>query len=67
VFNKSFAKKDALHCKTQKLIALFSADLLARKIVKNPQLYDETTTYHIITAVEKIRSLYYDEFKEYGL
>ena len=65
--NKSFGEKNKIHCKTQKLIALFAADLQAKKISKNPDLYDELTTYYTIEAIEKIKKLYYDEFKGYGL
>lgn len=65
--NKSFGEKNKIHCKTQKLIALFAADLQARKIAKNPELYDELTTYYTIGAIQKIKELYYDEFKEYGI
>ena len=65
--NKSFGEKNKIHCKMQKLIALFAADLQAKKISKNPDLYDELTTYYTIEAIKKIKELYYDEFKEYGL
>lgn len=65
--NKAFGKKNKIHCRTQKLITLFAADLLAKKISKNPDLYDESRTYFIINAIKRIKELYYDEFKEYGI
>lgn len=65
--NGSFGKKNKIHCKTQKLITLFAADLLAKKISKNPCLYDECTTYFTIEVIEKVKELYYKEFIEYDL
>ena len=51
----------------QKLIALFTADLHAKRIVKNSALYDKDIVYPMINAIEKIRSLYLQEFREYLL
>lgn len=65
--NKAFGVKNEIHCRTQKLIALFAAELQARKIIKNPKRYDSRTTYYTIKAIEEIKNLYYDEFKIYGL
>lgn len=65
--NKSFQKRDKRRCKIQKLTALFVADLQAKKIIKNPKLYDDNTTYYTIEAIKKIRSLYLHEFQEFGL
>ena len=65
--NKAFGVKNQIHCRTQKLISLFAAELQARKIIKNPNLYDSRTTYYTIKAIEEIKDLYYDEFKMYGL
>lgn len=65
--NKAFGVKNAIHCRTQKLVALFAAELQARKIIKNSKLYDSHTTYYMIKAIEEIKNLYYDEFKMYGL
>lgn len=63
--SKSFKQRDKSHCKIQKLIALFVADLQAKRIVKNPKGYDDTKLYYTIEAIKNIRSLYLDEFKEY--
>lgn len=65
--NKTFKTRDKSRCKIQKLIALFAADLQAKKIVKNPKAYDDNTLYYTIEAIKKIRSLYLDEFREFGL
>lgn len=62
--NGSFKIRDKRRCRIQKLIALFVADLQAKKIVKNPKIYDDNTLYHIIEAIKKIRSLYLPEFHE---
>ena len=65
--NGAFGVKNEIHCRTQKLISLFAAELEARKIIQNPERYDSDTTYFTIRAIEEIRSRYYDEFKSYGL
>lgn len=65
--NGAFGVKNKIHCRTQKLISLFAADLQAKKIIKNPKLYDPNKTYYTIRAIEEIRRLYYDEFRKYGL
>ena len=65
--NKSFSKKNELHCKSQKLISLFAAELHARAMIENPEIYDAGTTYYLIKAIDKIKELYYDEFKGYGV
>jgi hypothetical protein len=48
-----------------KLVMLCVADMIAKKIIKKPDMYDETTLFFTISAIEKIRDLYYDEFAEY--
>ena len=65
--NKSFKKRDKTHCKIQKLISLFIADLYAKKIARNPGAYEDATLYYRIEAIKRIRSLYLDEFKSYGI
>lgn len=63
--NKTFKKRDKSKCRIQKLIALFIADLQAKRIEKNPKIYNDDTLYHTIEAIKKIRGLYLDEFKEF--
>jgi sulfatase maturation enzyme AslB (radical SAM superfamily) len=62
--NKTFRKRIKSKCRIQKLIALFTADMQAKLIQKNPKRYDDTTLYYTIEAVKKIRTLYLDEFME---
>lgn len=62
---KTFKVRDKSKCKVQKLITLYSADLQAKRIVKNPEKYDEATKYNLINAIQKIKELYIDEFAEY--
>lgn len=63
--NKSFKYRDKRRCRIQKLISLFIADLQAKRIAKNPKIYDDYTLYHNIEAIKKIRSLYLPEFEMY--
>ena len=65
--HKTFSVRDKNRCRVQKLINLFAADLHARRIVKNPALYDKSIIYSMINAIEKIRALYLQEFQEYLL
>ena len=65
VVNKSFKERDKRRCRIQKLISLFVADLQAKRIMKNPKIYDDETLYHTIEAIKKIRSLYLPEFEKY--
>lgn len=63
--NGSFKKREKTRCRTQKLAALFAADIQARRIVKNPDNFDKKTLYTKIAAIKKIRELYLDEFKQF--
>jgi len=62
---KSFNTRDKSRCKIQKLISLFVADLQAKRIMKNPKIYNDEELYHTIEAIKKIRSLYLPEFEKY--
>lgn len=62
---KTFKVRDKSKCKIQKLITLYSADLQAKRIVNNPERYDEATKYNLINAIQKIKELYLNEFQEY--
>lgn len=63
--NKTFKKRDKSRCILQKLITLFIAELQAKRIVKNPKIYDDYTLYHTIEAIRKIRSLYLPELETF--
>jgi len=61
--NKTFRVRDRRRCKAQKLFSLFAADLHARRILKNPDIYgDDTTLYHTIEAIKAIRTQFMPEF-----
>jgi sulfatase maturation enzyme AslB (radical SAM superfamily) len=63
--NKTFNERDKRRCRVQKLISLFIAELQAKRIRKNPQIYDDNTLYHTIEAIKKVRSMYLAEFKSF--
>ncbi len=65
--NKTFKHRDKSRCKIQKLVAIFVADLQAKKIANNPKLYNEKTLYHKIEAIKKIHDNYFNDFKDYGI
>jgi len=62
---RSFKKRHKNQCRVQKLISIFAADLTAKRIVKNPEIYDDDRRYHTIEAIKKIRELYLPEFAEF--
>lgn len=61
----SFKNRDKSKCRIQKLIALFTADLHAKRIIKDATLYNEKILYNLIESIKKIRSLYIDEFSQW--
>ena len=63
--NGTFKKRIKSKCRTQKLIALFSADIQAKRIVKNPESQDKRTLRPTIDAIKKIREAYLDDFKNF--
>jgi len=63
--NKTFKERDKRRCRIQKFVSLFIADLQAKRITKNPKIYDAETLYHTIEAIKRIHSLYFYEFEEY--
>jgi sulfatase maturation enzyme AslB (radical SAM superfamily) len=60
--NKTFKKRNRSKCRIQKLLALFIADMQAKRIAKNPSRYDETTLFYTIEAIKQIRGRYLTEF-----
>ncbi len=62
---KTFKTRDKSKCRIQKLISLFVADLLTKRILKNPEKFEESRRGLMIDAIQKIRELYLPEFKEY--
>jgi len=63
--NKTLKVRNKSRCKIQKLLALTIADLQAKRIEKNPKIFNNNTLYHTIEAIKKIRELYLSEFEEY--
>jgi sulfatase maturation enzyme AslB (radical SAM superfamily) len=63
--NKTFKERNKSTCRIQKLIALFIADMEAKRIAKNSKRYNDTTLYHTIAAIKKIRETYLPEFKDF--
>ena len=62
---KTFKVQDKSKCRIQKLVTLYSAEIQARRLVKNPDRYDEKTKYNLINAIKKIKTLLLPEFSEY--
>ena len=63
---KSFKHRDKSKCRVQKLIALYVADLLAKRLLKNPESVPKEQVYNTITAIERIRKDFLSEFNEYA-
>ena len=53
------------NCGLKKILAIAVAELQARRIAKNPSLYDATKVYHTIEAIKKIKELYVPEYGKY--
>lgn len=63
--NNSFKEKDKSKCRIQKLIALYAADLLIKRMVKNPEKYSEIQKIKTLKAARRIKELYLPEFEQY--
>ena len=63
--NKTLKERVKSRCQILKLTALFVADLQAKRIERNPKIYDNNTMYHTIEAIKKIREIYLPEFEKY--
>lgn len=62
---KDYAKRDKSRCKIQQLIAVFLADLKAKRLIKGSAQERSETVYYTIEAIKKIKSLYRAEFIQY--
>lgn len=58
----TFKTRSKKKCKIQKLITLYSAELQARRMVKNPDRFSDAEKYNLINAIKKIRKHYLPEF-----
>ena len=65
LLHRRFDKYNKRNCGLKKIIAIAIAELQARRIAKNPNLYDETKVYYTIEAIQKIRELYIPEYGKY--
>jgi len=63
--NKDLKTRDKRKCKIQQLIALFIADLTAKRIIKDRTSFDDGTLHYTIKAIQQIRELYLKEFEVY--
>lgn len=64
--NHSFKEQNKSRCKISKLIALFVADLHAKRIITYPEMYtNESVLYYTIEAIKRIRKAYLNEFSAY--
>jgi sulfatase maturation enzyme AslB (radical SAM superfamily) len=63
--NKTFKIRNKTTCRFHKLAALFTADLYARRIIKNQKWLGEEILYYTIEAIKKIRELYLPEFNSF--
>jgi sulfatase maturation enzyme AslB (radical SAM superfamily) len=63
--NKCLKERVKSRCRILKLTTLFVADLQAKRIERNPKIFDDNTLYHTIETIKKIRELYLPEFEKY--
>lgn len=64
--NNDFKTRNKSKCRITKLISLFVAELHMNRILNHPELYEnETVLYHTIEAIDQIRELYLDDFKQF--
>lgn len=63
---KTFSVRDKTKCRMQKLITLYSADLQARRLLKNNNCIPANQVYNTISAIEKIKEAFLPEFEEYS-
>ena len=63
--HKRFNVYNKRNCEIKKIIAIAVAELQARKITNNPQIYDSSKIFHTIEAIKKIKELYMPEYGKY--
>jgi sulfatase maturation enzyme AslB (radical SAM superfamily) len=63
--NKNFKERNKSKCRIQKLIALFIADLQGKRLLKDRTDIDDTTVFHMVEAIKRIRELYFNDFKHF--
>lgn len=60
--NKTLNRRDKTQCRIQKLITLYSADLIAKKLIEDVSCIPQNAVYNTISSIKKIKSLYMQEF-----
>lgn len=60
--NKSFQIWGKERCGFTEVLALVISEIEARKIIKNPSIYDNTRLYYTIEAIKTIRDLYQEKY-----
>ncbi len=60
--NGSFKMRIKNRCQIQKLLALYVADLMGKRVIMNPKLLDDDIKYYTIESIKKIREKYYSLF-----
>lgn len=65
MLHKRFDTYNKRNCGLKKIIAIAVAELQARKIARNPQIYDKVKVYYTIEAIKKIKELYLPEYGKY--
>ena len=61
--NNSFKKWNRKRCALTQLIALVVAEVETKKILRNPQVYDNSRLFYTIEAIKKIRGLYQKQYE----
>ena len=60
--NHSFSERDKSRCRIQKLITLYAADLIAKKLIMDSHYIPEQLVFRTISSIKKIKELYIKEF-----
>lgn len=62
--NHSFKLWNKEKCEFTEVLALAVSEIEAKKILKNPSIYDDTKLYYMIEGIKKIRELYQDKYRD---
>lgn len=62
--NKSFKQWNREKCGFTEILALAVSEIEMRKILNNPQIYDETKLFYTIEAIKNIRELYQNKYSD---
>lgn len=66
--NHTFSKRTKSKCRLTQLIAVYVAELHARRILEHRELYkDDTQLYYLIQAIKVIREKYFNDFNKLHL